>query len=137
MTIQVGESREFPFSITSQQVAQFAELTGDFNPVHLDAEAAKAAGFKGPIAHGILSASVFSRILGTQWPGEGTVYTQQMLDFKRALYPEAEYVAKLACTEIDPKSKLVKFNTEVWLVKPHKIVIGGWAEVFVPSLEVL
>jgi len=62
---QVGDSYTHPFSISQEQISRFAELTGDTNPLHMDAEVAAAGEFGGPIAHGVLILGVFSKIFGT------------------------------------------------------------------------
>jgi acyl dehydratase len=60
---------EEPFRITQDEVQRFADLTGDNNPIHLDAEYAATTSFKRPIIHGMLGATIFTKVLGTQFPG--------------------------------------------------------------------
>jgi acyl dehydratase len=75
--IQKGETYSHEFKFTQNEVNQFAEVTGDKNPVHTDAEYAAKTMFKRPIMHGMLSASLFSKVFGTLFPGEGTIYLKQ------------------------------------------------------------
>ncbi|MFL5730355.1 MAG: MaoC family dehydratase, partial [Cytophagaceae bacterium] len=72
--IEQGQVYTESFSFTQEEVVRFAELTGDHNPIHLDPAYAANTLFKKPIMHGILGASVFSKVLGMQFPGEGTIY---------------------------------------------------------------
>ena len=66
------------FSFTQNDVILFAQVSGDNNPLHLDAEFAATTAFKRPIIHGALASSVFSKIMGTEFPGFGSVYMKQV-----------------------------------------------------------
>ena len=78
-------------SFDSDTVRRFSEVSGDANPIHLDDVAARAAGFPMRIAHGVLAASEFSRILGTEVPGPGTVFGNLQLAFMRPLMVDHPY----------------------------------------------
>ena len=67
--IQIGDTDSFTKTITEYDIVQFARVTGDFNPVHLDPEYAKKTPFKERIAHGLLSGSIISTVLGMRLPG--------------------------------------------------------------------
>lgn len=84
----VGESDELEVSLSREDIDRFATASGDRNPVHLDDEAARAAGFEGRLAHGMLGAALFSRLLGTRFPGPGTIYLGQSLRFLAPVYPD-------------------------------------------------
>ncbi|MDH3216297.1 MAG: MaoC family dehydratase [Candidatus Krumholzibacteria bacterium] len=105
MEIQEGQNYKKTFSISSDQVKRFAELTGDQNPIHLDEHYAKACGFPKPIVHGFLSASIFSRIFGMEFPGEGTVYLSQTMSFKAPIFPDEPLAAEMIVLEGTPKGK--------------------------------
>lgn len=96
-----GYTFQYTFEFTQEQVQQFARVTGDHNPVHLDKEYAATTPFKRPIMHGFLSGSVFSRVFGTTYPGEGTIYLEQNMSFKRPMFAGQPYVAKFSVTEAD------------------------------------
>ncbi len=81
--IKIGQSAEYVRTITEQDIVNFAEVSGDHNPVHLDEEFAKGTIFKGRIAHGMLSASFISTVLAKELPGPGTIYLSQQVKFKR------------------------------------------------------
>ena len=98
--IQKGETYSHEFKFTQNEVNQFAEVTGDKNPVHTDAEYAAKTMFKRPIMHGMLSASLFSKVFGTLFPGEGTIYLKQSLNFLKPMYVETDYVAEIKVLDI-------------------------------------
>src|SRR5690606_18763393 len=99
MAIEVGNIFEEKFSYTQVQVEQFIALTGDNNPVHHDVEYASGTIFGKPIIHGFLSASIFSKILGMNLPGPGTIYMNQSMSFKRPMYAGVEYACKVEVLE--------------------------------------
>lgn len=78
----VGASASLDKTIVESDLIDFAKLSLDTNPVHLDEEYAKTTRFGGRIAHGMLAASLVSAVLGTRLPGPGTVYLSQSLTFK-------------------------------------------------------
>lgn len=95
MNIKVNDEYSESLQISHASILKFAELTGDDNPIHLDKSYAQKKGFKSNIVHGILSASIFSKILGTKFPGKGTIYTFQELKFLKPIYADETITAKL------------------------------------------
>lgn len=79
--IEAGQQAGFTHTLTQDDVELFAVLTGDFNPLHVDAVFAKKTQFKKPVVHGMLSASYISTLIGTLLPGSGALWTSQTLDF--------------------------------------------------------
>ena len=88
------------FKFSQDEVNRFAEVTGDKNPVHLDADYASKTMFKRPIMHGMLSASLFSKVFGTLFPGEGTIYLKQSLSFLKPMYVDTQYEAVFTVKEV-------------------------------------
>jgi 3-hydroxybutyryl-CoA dehydratase len=78
---QVGEKASFTKTITESAIDTYAGLSGDFNPVHVNAEFAKKTRFKERIAHGMLTAGLISAVLGMKLPGPGAIYLSQQLEF--------------------------------------------------------
>lgn len=78
---KIGDSAELTRRITTEDVMGFAKLTKDYNPIHFENSAAKEQGFENKIVHGMLVGSLFSQIIGTELPGDGTVYLSQTLEF--------------------------------------------------------
>lgn len=83
----VGDTASVEHVFTQDDVTTYARLSGDDNPVHLDADAAQRMGFDGTIVHGMLAAGLISRLLGTDTPGPGTIYLRQELRFRRPIAP--------------------------------------------------
>ena len=79
--LKIGQTSSFSKTITETDVYLFAGITGDFNPAHINAQYAANTQFKERIAHGMLSASLISTILGTSLPGKGTIYLGQQVKF--------------------------------------------------------
>lgn len=75
--IELGSVHSKEFSFSQDQVDAFAKITGEDNPIHINDEYAKQSIFKRRIMHGFLTGSIFSKVFGTLFPGEGTVYLKQ------------------------------------------------------------
>ncbi len=117
-------------TITDADIKDFAGISGDRNPVHMDEEYAKNSRYKKRIAHGMITASYFSALFGTKIPGEGCVYVAQSLRFKRPVYLGDTVTASVIVTSVDFLKKRVFFQT-ICKVK-NKIVTDGEAELYVP-----
>jgi acyl dehydratase len=98
--IENGQVYTHEFQFSQDEVNRFAEVTGDKNPVHLDAAYAAGTMFKRPIMHGMLGASLFSKVFGTLFPGEGTIYLKQSLSFLRPMYVDTAYEAVFTVKEV-------------------------------------
>lgn len=98
--IEVNQVFTHDFQFSQQEVTQFAEVTGDKNPVHTDADYAAKTMFKRPIMHGMLGASLFSKVFGTLFPGEGTIYLKQTLNFLKPMYVDTPYQAVFTVKEV-------------------------------------
>ena len=126
--IEPGQIYKHPFTLTQKQVEDFARVTGDFNPLHLEAFAATTP-FKKPIVHGFLGGSVFSKILGTLFPGEGTVYLKQTMEFVRPMYVETAYEAIMEVKEVEKEKNKALIQTTIVDAQVQKIVVRGEATV--------
>ena len=98
--LEQGQVYTVKFSFNQENVIAFAEVTGDKNPVHLDEAYAASTIFKKPIVHGMLGASLFSKVFGTMFPGEGTIYLSQTLNFLKPMYVNENYEAVFEVKEI-------------------------------------
>ena len=83
--LKVGMSATFSKTVSEADIVLFAGISGDSNPVHVDDDYARTTMFKGRIAHGMLTASFISAVLGTGLPGPGCIYLSQNLRFKAPL----------------------------------------------------
>ncbi len=124
-----GDVYTHSFSLSQQDVINFAEVTGDTNPIHLDADYAAQTIFKQPIVHGFLSASVFSKILGTVFPGEGSVYLSQNMQFLRGMFVDKPYEVVFTVLKIDERRGKAWISTTVIDVANRKKTIDGEAVV--------
>ncbi|KQY27572.1 dehydratase [Caulobacter sp. Root487D2Y] len=128
--ISVGQSAELVRTVGEADIVAFAAVTGDNNPVHLDAEYAAGTSFGERIAHGMLSAGYISAVLGTTLPGPGAIYLSQSLAFKRPVKIGDEVTARVTVTAIDDAKARVTFATTC-LVRGNAVV-DGEAVVMVP-----
>ena len=129
--LSVGQSASFAKTITEADIMLFAGVSGDTNPVHIDAEAAARSPFKERIAHGMLSASLISTVLGTRLPGQGTIYLSQTLRFRAPVRIGATVTATAEVTALDPEKKRATLRTVCTV--DGKPVIEGEALVMPPS----
>jgi len=123
----INSSFEHLFRFTQDEVKRFAELTGDDNPLHLDAAYAATTNFKRPIIHGMLGATVFTKVLGTQFPGFGSVYLKQTLEFLRPMFVETDYKAVFTIKSIQAEKHIAEIATEIVDINTKKVVTRGVA----------
>lgn len=129
MKIQEGQVYEEEFSFSQEEVDQFAKVSGDDNPIHIDAEYAANTSFKKPIMHGFLAGSVFSRLIGTKFPGEGTVYLKQSMAFRRPMFVDVQYKAILTVTMANANRHIAQIETKIVGVEDGKAYLTGEAQV--------
>lgn len=129
--LSVGQSAELVRTVAEADIVAFAAVTGDTNPVHLDADYAATTPFGERIAHGMLSAGYISAVLGTVLPGPGAVYLSQSLAFKRPVKIGVEVTAKVTVTAIDAAKGQVTLATVCQV--NGKTVVDGQAVVLVPK----
>jgi len=123
----VNSSFDHHFRFTQDEVQRFAELTGDNNPLHLDAAYAATTNFKRPIIHGMLGATVFTKVLGTQFPGFGSIYLKQTLEFLRPMFVETDYKAVFTIKTIQEEKHIAEISTEIVDINTKKVVTRGIA----------
>ena len=128
--ISIGMEVSYSQTITDSDIKSFAGISGDRNPVHLDEVYAKNSRYKKRIAHGLMTASFFSALFGTKLPGEGCVYVEQSLKFKRPVYIGDTVIATVKVTNVDQIKRRVFFRTTCTV--NNKIVTDGKAELYVP-----
>ena len=119
----VGKTAEYSRTVSNADVMKFAEITGDFNPVHVDEIAAAKSRFGGRIAHGMLSAGLVSSAIANELPGPGSIYLAQTLKFTLPVRIGDTVTVTLAVTEILPKRR-VKLSTVCANQKGEKVLEG-------------
>jgi 3-hydroxybutyryl-CoA dehydratase len=129
--LDVGMSSVFAKTVTESDIAAFAGVSGDFNPVHINEEFAKETLFKGRIAHGMLSAAFISTVFGMKMPGPGCIYVSQLLRFKAPVRIGDTVTARVEVTGKVDEKKFVTFKTTCTVA--GKTVVDGEATLMVPS----
>ena len=117
------------FRFTQSQVDAFASLTGDENPIHINAAYASKTIFKKPVVHGILSSTLFSKIIGMDFPGEGSIYLSQTLAFKRPMFVDVNYQAVVEVKSVNRDKGTATLRTYIIQKDNKKITLDGEAEV--------
>lgn len=128
--LSVGQSAQLVRTVGEADLVAFAAVTGDTNPVHLDADYAATTSFGERIAHGMLSAGYISAVLGTTLPGPGAIYLSQTLKFKRPVKIGDEVTAVVTISEINAAKAQVTLATVCKV--GGKAVVDGEAVVMVP-----
>ncbi len=131
--LEEGQSASFSKTITDADIVLFAAVSGDTNPVHLDAEFAAGTMFKERIAHGMLSASLISTVLGTKLPGPGAIYMSQTLKFKAPVKIGDTVTATGTVSAVNREKR--RATIACVCTVGGKAVIEGEAMVMVPSRE--
>jgi len=109
--LKVGDTARFSKTISESDVYLFAGVTGDLNPAHVNEDYAKDTFFKTRIAHGMLSASFISTVIGTMLPGPGTVYMRQEVSFLAPVKFGDTVSAVVEVAEIIGEKKRVRLKT--------------------------
>ncbi|WP_084545381.1 bifunctional enoyl-CoA hydratase/phosphate acetyltransferase [Derxia gummosa] len=130
--IAVGDTATLVRTLTADDIRVFAAMSGDVNPAHLDAEYAKASVFHEVIAHGMWGAALISALLGTEFPGPGTIYTGQSLHFLRPVHIGDVLTVKLTAKEKVERGHRIVFDCEC-SNQNGEPVITGEAEVKAPT----
>ena len=133
MLPRVGDSETLSKTITQEDIRQFADLTGDVNPVHVNEEMAKKTRFKGRIAHGMWGASLISAVIGTRLPGPGAIYLGQTLTFKAPVYPGDTVTAKCTVKKVREDKSIVTLETTC-VNQKGDVVVEGEAVVLVEEI---
>lgn len=131
--ITVGMSAEICKTITDADIVLFAGVSMDMNSVHMDEEFGRTTPFGGRIAHGMLSASLISAVLGSRLPGPGTIYMNQSLRFRGPVRPGDTVHAKVTVKEVIAEKARVVLDTVCSV--GDKVVIDGEAMVMVTSRQ--
>lgn len=129
--LEIGMSVSIEHEVSEQDIQDFARVSGDYNPLHMDEEFAKGTPFGGRIAHGALTASYVSAILGNDLPGPGAIFTDLELKFRRPVR-----IGDKVTATAEVQEKIERGNRVVLAVKCEvdgKAVVKGIAKVMVPD----
>ena len=125
--IQVGDKASFSKTLSEADVYGFAGITGDFNPVHVNEAFASETRFKKRIAHGMLTASLISTVIGTDLPGANTIYMSQEVKFTAPVYLGDTLTAEVEVLEKREDKRILTLKTTV-VNQDGQTVVDGQAK---------
>ena len=128
--LKVGMTAVYTKTVTEADIATFAGVSGDTNPIHLSDDFAKTTMFEGRIAHGMLSASFISTLIGTRLPGPGAIYMSQSLKFLAPVRPGQTVNTRATVTDINHEKARITLHTQCMV--SDEVVIEGEALIKVP-----
>ena len=133
--IKVGDAATLERTLTEQDITLFAVMSGDINPAHVDPEYAMSSRFREVIGHGMWSGALISTVLGTTFPGPGTIYLGQNLRFRRPVKVGDTVTITVTAKEKDAAKGKVMLDTEC-VNQDGEVVVSGTAEVIAPKEKV-
>ena len=129
--LTIGQRAEYTRPVSEQDIQLFAAVSGDVNPLHLDADYAAGTDFGERIAHGMLTGAFISAALALEMPGPGTVYLGQSLRFRRPVRIGDEITVRLEVTEKREDKGFVTLSCNA-VNQDGKSVVTGTADVMAP-----
>jgi 3-hydroxybutyryl-CoA dehydratase len=132
--INLGQSTEIVHTITEEDIQVFGDLSGDYNPLHFNADWASKTMFKGRIAHGLLTASFISTAIGMKLPGPGTIYLSQKMQFRGPARIGDIITARVEVINMNDEKQWITLKTTC-VNQNDKLVIDGEALVTLMKME--
>jgi len=132
LPFRVGDKASTSKTITDEDIQSFANLVGDYNPVHVDDQYAHNTRFKGRIAHGVLALGLISAVIGNKLPGPGTIYLSQTARFLRPVRPGDTITATVEVVQIKYEKHILVLRTSC-VNQPGELVLDGEAVVLFES----
>jgi 3-hydroxybutyryl-CoA dehydratase len=120
----VGATASVSKTIGDAEIAAFAQLTGDVNPMHWSSDFARRTRYGRPIAHGMLTASLISTVIGTKLPGPGSIWVSQTLNFVRPVFPDDTITATATVIAVREERPLVTLETRCANQDGHLVLEG-------------
>ena len=131
MSIAIGDRCERVFHVSDETIEHFGAASEDRNPVHFDDGYAAETVFKGRIAHGILTASFVSAVIGMELPGPGSIYLGQTLKFRAPVRPGDDVRVVVEVTDYDESRRGTVLDTRAFV--GDTLVLEGEARVIAPA----
>ena len=122
--IEIGLTKEFNITITQSMVNDFAKLSGDFNPLHVNEEYAKSTEFQNKVVHGMLLASFLSRMVGMYLPGKHALYASQSLEFQNPCFIGDKIIVSSIITDKSDSTKIIKIKSNIINQKNQTLLHG-------------
>ncbi|MBV8280708.1 MAG: MaoC family dehydratase [Candidatus Eremiobacteraeota bacterium] len=120
----VGASAQISRTVDRAMIKEFAEFSGDDNPMHLSPEFAKRTRFGRPVAHGMLTASLISAVIGTKLPGPGCIYVSQTLNFRKPVFEGDTITTTATVLAVNAHKPLVTLRTECANQRGERVLDG-------------
>ena len=127
--IKIGQKKSFEVVVTESMVDDFAKLSGDNNPLHMDENYAKSNNFKGRVCHGMLLASFFSRLAGMYIPGKNALYFSQSLKFQYPCFVNDRIEIHGEVIDKSLATKIITLKTTI--IKDKRQIVDGIGKVVV------
>ena len=129
---QEGDSKKWERFLSTVDVEFFAEVVVDLNPIHLDAEFAAGSFFKRRIVHGAFLGGLISKVLGMDFPGQGTVYISQNSTFKRPVYVDTMVTVEVKVAQVVAEKRRLVLDTNIYNEQGETCLTGS-ATVWLPE----
>ena len=123
--IPIGYTKNFSVKIDEEMLDNFANISGDFNPLHMDEQYAKTTQFKGRVCHGMLLASFFSKLTGMYLPGKGSLYLSQSLNFIAPAFIDDEVTVEGEIVKISHSTGIVTVKTKITKENTIHLITGS------------
>lgn len=120
--LKVGQKETFTVKITEELIQEFADFSGDKNPIHLSEKEALKSIFKKRVAHGFLVSSFLSSIYANLLPGKGSILIEQDLKYLNPVFINDEVIYKVTILNINNKSKILDLN--ISCITTHEVIKG-------------
>jgi acyl dehydratase len=131
--IQIGDSATCEWTVTPQQIDAFATFSSDDNPLHMQDSFAMGFGFPGRVAHGMVTLSAISRLIGTRLPGPGSLWMSQEVHFAAPVFVNDEIQARVTVQSVSKAARVVVLLTEAIQLQTKVTVLRGTAKVRIPD----
>ena len=128
--IKIGLTKQFQITITESMTDDFAKLTGDFSPIHMDKDYASTTTFEKQVVDGMLLASFLSKIVGMYLPGKHALYFSQSLDFRQPCFIGDTITVSSIVIDKSPSTKILKIESKI-TNQVGKILLSGIGRVIV------
>ena len=122
--IEIGLAKEFHVNITQSLVDDFAKISGDFSPIHMNDEFAKSTKFGKKIVHGMLLASLLSRMVGMYLPGKYALYSSQTLEFHNPCFIGDKILVSSVVNDKSESTKIIKIESNITNMKNDLLLHG-------------
>ncbi len=124
--VKIGDIYVFEKMFDQEDAGKFAELSGDFNPLHIDSQYAQTTEFKKPVIHGMLLAGLFSRLVGMFCPGRNCLYLSQTLQFRAPVFSGDALTVRGTVTQKTDSGRMVTLKTEI--LARGEVAVAGEAK---------